>query len=370
MAKERILSADSHVRISDEAVLGHLPQKYHEDYKQARLEYMARMAKKAKHKPAAQQKQAESKEDNTEMWKKQPWDAAGRPGEHDPVERIKDMDIDGVEAEVLYTDVEVGVGYYSMGDGGRLAAFRAFNDAALDFASHDPKRLLTVYIIPIADIKEAVSEVQRLAKSGARAFMLPLYPTDIDLPPYFDRAYDPLWGAIQETGIPISQHVGANAALWRIFQYDTTPARGIFQSLPPIFMSEVIANWIIGGVFERFPELRVVLVEAGLGWIPYYLERLDTMKRSHGWDQYDGMPKELPSYYWHRNMMATFEEDTFGVGQRHVVGVDNLMWATDYPHPDSTWPNSQKVLDTHFKDVPIEEARQMIGGNCARVYRL
>ena len=135
------------------------------------------------------------------------------------------------------------------------------------------------------------------------------------------------------------------------------------------FMAEVIANWIVGGVFERFPGLKVVLVEAGLGWIPFYLGRLDTMKHRHGWDHYE-MLKELPSTYWHSNMAATFEEDTFGVAQRHILGIDNLMWATDYPHPDSTWPESQKVIDTHFKDIPIEEARNIIGGNAARLYRL
>ena len=93
------------------------------------------------------------------------------------------------------------------------------------------------------------------------------------------------------------------------------------------------------------------------------------MKERHGWDHYE-MLKELPSFYWHRNMMATFEEDTFGVAQRQLLGVDNLMWATDYPHPDSTWPNSQKVLETHFHDVPDDESRRMIGGNAARIYEL
>ncbi len=364
MATERILSADSHVRITDPAVLGHLPAQYHEDYQKARMEYFARMARKAKPKPGKEQKTPE------EMWKEQPWEAANRPGEYDPVARIQDMDIDRVKAEVLYTDVECGVGYYAMGDGGRLAAFQAFNNAALEFANHDPKRLLSVYILPLVDVQEAVGEIERLAKAGARAVMLPLYPTDLDLPPYFDRIYDPLWAAISEAGIPISQHVGASGALWNIFGYDTTPARGIFQSLPPIFMAEVIGNWIVGGVFERFPKLNVVLVEAGLGWIPYYLERLDTMQRSHHWDHYGEMIKEKPSHYWHQNMMCTFEEDTLGIELRHKLGLDNMMWATDYPHPDSTWPNSQKVLETHFKDVPVEEVRQIIGGNCARIYRL
>ena len=364
MPKERIISADSHARIGDDAVLEHLASRHHEAYRSARTAAMAQVAKKAR--PRVDAKQDAGLPIGGAN---QPWEAAGRAGEHDPIERLKDMDIDGVEAEVLYTAIDACVSFNDMPDGGRLAAFRAFNDAALDFANTDPKRLLVVYSVPIVDADEAAAEVERVAREGARAIMLPLYPTDLGLPAYFDPHYDRLWSVIEETGLPISQHVGANDALWQVLHYDTTPAKGIFQSLPPIFMSEVIANWIVGGVFERFPKLKVVLVESGLGWIPFFIERLDTMKRRHGWDQY-GMLKELPSLYWHRNMMATFEEDTFGVSQRHHLGVENLMWATDYPHPDSTWPESQKVLDTHFSDVPADEARLMIGANAARVYGL
>ena len=360
MATERIISADSHVGIRDDAVLRQLASKYHESYKQARMEYIQRLMARAKRKGSDEL--PISSQDK-------PWEAAGRPGEFDPIQRLEDMDTDGVEAEVLYSDIEAGAGFNGMNDGGRLAAFRAFNDAALEFASADPKRLLVVYLVPVVDVDEAVEEVERLAREGARAFMLPLYPTDLGLPPYFDPSYARLWSAIEETGIPISQHVGANEALWHVLRYDTTPAKGIFQALPPIFMAEVLANWIVGGVFERHPKLRVVLVEAGLGWIPYFLERLDTMKNRHGWDHYE-MITELPSHYWRQNMLATFEEDTYGVSQRHRLGVDNLMWATDYPHPDSTWPNSQKVLETHFPDVPKEESRAMIGGTAARFYRL
>lgn len=364
MGSERIISADSHARIEDAAVRGHLASRYHEDYGRARAAATAQVAAKAR--PRKDPGEAPRLPiDGSDR----PWEAAGRSGEHDPVERLKDMDIDGVEAEVLYTAVDAGATFNDMADGGRLAAFRAFNDAALDFANTDPKRLLIVYIVPIVDIDEAVSEVERLAREGARAILLPLYPTELGLPPYFDSHYDRLWSVIQETGLPISQHVNANDALWQVLRYDTTPAKGIFQSLPPLYMSEAIANWIVGGVFERFPKLKVVLVESGLGWLPFYIERLDTMKRRHGWDHF-GMLKELPSVYWHRNMMATFEEDTFGVSQRHRLGVENLMWATDYPHPDSTWPESQKVLDTHFRDVPEDEARLMIGGNAARLYGL
>ncbi len=360
MARERIISADSHVQIRDEAVLTHLPARFHDDYRGARQRFMLEMAKRMKKKPGAA---------SVMPSEQQPWQAAGRDGEWDPVARLADMDIDAVDAEVLYTDVMVGAAYYDLEPAARIACFRAYNDAALAFASHDPKRLLPVLIAPIADIDESVSEVTRLARAGARAILLPLYPVDMGLSHYSDARYDPLWSCFAETGIPISQHVSANQALLDILGYDPTPAKGIFQSLPPIYMAEVLAGWIVPGILERFPGLRIVLVEAGLGWIPYYLERLDTMKRSHGWDHYEMLP-ELPSSYFERQVFATFEEDTFGVTHRHRLGVDNLMWATDYPHPDSTWPNSQKVLETHFSGVPVEEARLMIGGNAARVYGL
>jgi predicted TIM-barrel fold metal-dependent hydrolase len=79
---------------------------------------------------------------------------------------------------------------------------------------------------------------------------------------------------------------------------------------------------------------------------------------------------ERPSHYWHQNMFATFEEDEFGVANRDEIGVENLLWATDYPHPDCTWPESQQVIHTHFDDVPVDEMRLMVGGNAARIYRL
>jgi predicted TIM-barrel fold metal-dependent hydrolase len=111
-------------------------------------------------------------------------------------------------------------------------------------------------------------------------------------------------------------------------------------------------------------------VEAGLGWLPYFLTRLDRMSDRHGWEQLGMNLPELPSHYWRENMFATFEEDEFGVQNRHEIGVENLLWATDYPHPDSTWPESQQVIHTHFDDVPVDEMRLMVGGNAARIYQL
>ena len=367
MPKERIISADSHVLIRDEDVRAHLPRRLHDDYTNAKAAFYAKMlAGKPQKQPRAA---AEGGPGYGGLPTDQAHEAAGRKGEWDPHERLRDMDVDGVDAEVLYTEPSAGTMYYDLPGDGRRLAFEAFNTAALAFAAVDPRRLLPVYLIPVVDVDEAVAEVHRVAKGGARAVMLPLYPQDLGLPGWYDKRYDRLWSAIQETGMPISQHVGASSALWDVMKYDPTPAKGIFQSLPPLHMAETIANWIVGGTLERFPGLRIVLVEAGLGWIPFFIARLDNMKKRHGWDRH-GMLRETPSFYWKRQCAVTFEEDEFGVRNRHAIGVETLMWATDYPHPDSTGPHSQDVLKTHLEGVPLDEARAIIGGNAARLYRL
>ncbi len=364
MPKERIISVDSHANIPQELVLKHLPEKFQDDYKQT-LQAARQRAIQAK--PQKQEKQPPSM---PKMGKGAPWEAAGRPGEYDPIERLKDMDIDQVDAEVLYTNISGGANFYGLPLESCVAAIQAFNTAALEWASVDPKRLLTVYTLPLNSIDAAVAEVERIAAEGGRAIQVPLNPTELGLEPYWDASYDRLWGVISEVGIPVSAHVGSNSHLNALMALDPTPAKGLFQSLPPIFMAETLGTWIVTGILERFPKLRIVLVEAGLGWIPYYLERMDRMQERHGWNTFEGMIKEKPSFYWKRQMAATFEEDEFGVQNRDRIGIENLMWATDYPHPDSTWPESQKVIETHFKDVPIEETRLMIGGNAARLYNL
>lgn len=364
MARERIISVDSHANIPEERVLEQLPERFRSEYVEAQEAALQRML------AGNPQKQKKASAPFPNMGKGAPWAAAGRPGAYDPVERLKDMDTDGVDAEILYTEVGAGASFYSLGGEACLAAFQAFNRAASDWASIDAKRLLPVYILPLHDIDAAVAEVTRIAQEGGRALQLPIYPTEIGLEPYWDERYEPLWGAIQEVGIPVSQHVGSNSYLGDLMQSDPTPAKGLFQSLPPIFMAEVLGTWVVTGILERFPNLRVVMVESGLGWIPYYLQRLDRMQSRHGWNTFEGMIKEKPSVYWYRQMAATFEEDEYGIENRGAIGVENLMWATDYPHPDCTWPDSQKVLRRHFVGVPDDEMRLMVAGNAARLYNL
>jgi predicted TIM-barrel fold metal-dependent hydrolase len=138
--------------------------------------------------------------------------------------------------------------------------------------------------------------------------------------------------------------------------------------MPPIMMSQPMVELILTGTFTRNPELRVILVEAGLSWIPYMLDRLDRMYHKSRWAE-RGMPlDELPSHYWFHNMAATFEEDELGLELRHRIGVDNMLWATDYPHPDTTWPRSRRVVDEQFAPCSEDETRKLVCGNAQRIY--
>ncbi|HEX5588439.1 MAG TPA: amidohydrolase family protein [Acidimicrobiia bacterium] len=372
----RIISADSHVSIPNELVQSHLPSKLREKVIETEKAYAEAMLA-AKPQKAAQAELKKERQSSGEdrafpnMGAGAPWPAAGRAGEHDAVARLADMDLDGVEAEVLYVGAG-GASLMALDPTDMVEAIRAINSASIEWASVDPKRLMPVYILPINDIDASVKEVERVVAEHGKAVQVPLIPREQGAPPYWDEYYDPLWDVISETGVPISQHVGANRYLMAdVMSEDPTPFMGIMQSLPPIFMSECVADWTVSGVLERWPRLKVVLVEAGIGWIPYFLERLDTMVDNHGWDTFPGKAiSEKPSFYWHRNMAATFEQDLAGIRLLDLIGIENLMWATDYPHPDSTWPRSQEILTTHFQDLPKDEIEMIASGNVTRLYNL
>jgi predicted TIM-barrel fold metal-dependent hydrolase len=352
MAK-RTISADSHMLVLDEHVLPHLASEHHDAYLGQRGAHR-RPDVSAAHPPVAPSEAQVG--------------GAGRPGEWDPKERLADMDLDGVDAEVIYTDPTGGAAFYRLPASVGVPAMRAFNTAALEFAAVDPSRLLPVYLLPLHDVEIAVDELHRIIDEGGRAVQTPLYPADAGLPPYWDSQYEPLWSAVAETGVPLSLHVCPPAG--RSLGKDPTPARGIFQVMPPIMMSQPMVELILTGTFVRHPDLTVILVEAGLGWIPYMLDRLDRVSHKSWWAE-RGMPlNELPSYYWSHNMAATFEEDELGLELRDRIGVDNLLWATDYPHPDSTWPESQRVIDEQFGSCDQAEVRRLVCDNAARLYGL
>ena len=348
----RLISADSHVAISIADVRQRVPSSLHEAFDDA----------------FAQQAAAEAELRGGKKLSLEDWDmeAMHDPGYRDPHARLAAMDRDGVYAEVLYSEVSA---FRSFGlvKGDWKPISRAFSDAMGDFAAVDPNRLAVSYQVPIIDIDYAVSEVQRLAGIGARSVHLPNFPSELGLPDYHETVYDPLWSALQETGLSISHHLGNRHWLYDVFRRDPTPQCAIFTSLPALALSEVIAWWILTGTLERFPGLQIVFVEPGLYWIPGFLAQLD--RKADGRYSLPGVELR-PSEYFRRNMAVTFMDDMVGLQARHDIGIDNILWSTDFPHPATTWPNSVAIVDEQFAGIPDDERQAITSTNAARIYNL
>jgi predicted TIM-barrel fold metal-dependent hydrolase len=352
MDKGRLISADSHVAISLDVIRGRVPRALHEAFddamtQQAHIDNELRGGKKL------------SLDD---------WDmeAFKDPGYREPIARLAAMDRDGVQAEVLYSEVSA-FRAYGLIRGDWKPISRAFTDHLAEFAAHDPSRLVVSYQVPIIDIDYAVEEILRLAGVGARSVHLPNFPSELGLPDYHDECYDPLWGVLQETGISISHHLGNRNWLYDVYRRDPTPQIAIFTSLPALALSEVLAWWILTGTLERFPGLKIVFVEPSLFWIPGFMAQLD--RKVDGPYNLPGL-KLKPSEYFHRNMSCTFMDDEIGLQQRHLVGIENILWSTDFPHPATTWPNSRAVVDRQFAEIPDTERELICAGNAERIYGL
>jgi uncharacterized protein len=351
---EKIISSDSHVTVTHDAVKENLAKKFHDGYDKA-VEQMGGggVATRA-------------------GMNRMPFDlskvnnALGRPGTRDPKARLEDMDMDGVDVEVLYCEFSAFRYLYLIKDGWREAT-RAFNDTLLQFASADPSRLVCSYQIPIHDIGIAVDEVNRVAAEGGKSLQLPVHPPELGLPDYWERHWDPLWDAIQDSGLPACFHIG----LANITVYDPMPqdhAQGVVQPIAAFWTSIQYGNFIMGGVFERYPRLKTVFVEPGIGWFPWWLNNADEMIKDRGYS----FPQitELPSFYFKRNMYLTFIDEPESVQHLRHLMLDNIMWSTDYPHPACSWPNSQAVIERNFKGVPADEREKILSGNATRVWNL
>ena len=368
---ERLISSDDHVDLSHDNIKAYLATKFHDDYDAAIAEFRASAG-------------ATASVDANQRWREQQGrssDAApvgmggnrshaawGRAGHADSAERLKDMDTDGVEASVTYCEVSAFRYLYLVKNGEREAT-RAFNTALAEFASPAPDRLIVSYQIPIHDIDSAVREVQWAAASGCKSLQLPVFPAELGLPDYWDTRYDPLWTAISEVDLPICCHIGLNTALEDVALRDPTPQKGIFVPMVPMSAAEAFGHWIMGGVFERFPDLKVVFVEPGLGWVAWWLYIADDFVLRQGYE----FPAitELPSHYFRRNVFLTFIDEPDAVRLGHErLGINNIMWSSDYPHPVSSWPRSRAIVDELFKAASPRDRELVVSANAARVWKL
>ncbi len=293
--------------------------------------------------------------------------ADARPGGWDPAQRLPDMELDGVEAEVLYTTL--GFRLFWLKDAGlQRACFRVYNDWLAAYCSYAPRRLKGLALISLYDPKEGAQELERCAKLGLKGAMIWCSPPADQ--PYSSEIYEPFWAAAQDLDMPVSLH--AITGMERIPWEYGAEKRAMRQTVTPHEIEKSFSILILSGVLERFPRLKIVSAENNCGWLPYYLQRMDRgFARFGPSGTVTPWPTKLtlkPSEYFRRQMYCTFIDDSFGVASRHWIGVDNVMWSSDYPHTASTWPHSRDIIERDFKDVSEVEKRKIVRENVAQLY--
>ncbi|PYM16622.1 MAG: amidohydrolase [Candidatus Rokuibacteriota bacterium] len=287
--------------------------------------------------------------------------ADARPGGFDPAERIKDNELDGVEADVLYTTL--GFRIFWLKDPDLQAdCFRVYNDWLAEFCAYAPKRMAGLALISLYDPKAGAKELERCASMGLKGAMIWCSPPADQ--PYSSDVYDPFWAAAQELSMPISLH--AITGMGRESQWDFND-RYMRATVLSHEVERSFSVLIFSGVLDRFPTLQIVSAENNCGWIPYYLQRMDrTFERTR---YAAGFKIKLPpSEYFRRQMHCTYIDDYVGVANRHFIGVDRMMWSSDYPHQASSWPHSRDVVARDFKDASDEERRKITRENVAKLY--
>jgi predicted TIM-barrel fold metal-dependent hydrolase len=283
----------------------------------------------------------------------------------DPHAHVQDMDLDSVAGGVLYPSQ--GLTVYRVPDSQLLSAiFRAYNDWLADFCKPYPNRLKGIAMLNVDDPNDAAQELQRAAMIGLAGAMIPLRPMQHR---YDHPAYEPLWATAQDLGMPLSLHVGTYR--WQPGLDPNAMRQDIVEFTNRDYdVRTPIAAMIYAGVFERYPELRVGAIEFEVSWAPYFLARLDNVytERAVGRKLARFKGDMLPSDFFRRNVFISFQEDDLGIRLRSVIGVENLMWGSDYPHAESTFPRSREIVERILKDVPDEEQAMIAGANAARLY--
>ncbi len=287
------------------------------------------------------------------------------PGGWDPVERLKDQDIDGVECEVLYTTLGFRL-YWLTDPAFQQACFRTYNDWLAEYCSHSTKRLVGIGLISLHDPAEGVKELQRCVEMGLKGGLVWNSPPEGHS--FSTTEYDTFWAAAQEMGIPITLHsIAGNDPENHI---PPGPWTGIMSGMVQNHVAQrALTNMIMSGLLERFPRLKLVIAEFEAGWLSFFLHRLD-LRASQGRGLPDVTLSLKPSEYFRRQVHAAFINDPVAVQTRHMIGVDRLMWSSDYPHGASTWPNSREIMGRYLEGVPEDEQQKLLRDNAIELYGL
>lgn len=365
-----IVSADSHAGLPTEDYRPYLESKYHEAFdgflaeRHVQLEAMTRLG-------VRNEAYAQSWYDEHEEALRGGWEASRRDLE---------LDGDGVSGEVVFPDADAvesrtcvpfGAGLGMSGDMDPelgLAGAIAHNRWLAELCATSPERRCGVALVPItAPLEQVLAEIRRARDSGLGAVMIPAMW--VDQTPYHDRRYDPVWALCEELAMPVVTHSGPAP------RHEYGDHLGIYVTEVTWWPARPMWFMLWSGVFERFPGLRFGVAEAGCWWLPgllWFWDRLYLGQKGAeklGANPFGGSLSMLPSEYIDRNVfIGASNTKRRELGMRYEIGVGNICWGNDFPHPEGTWPTTREWLAKTFHDIPLDETRRMVGLNAAEVF--
>jgi predicted TIM-barrel fold metal-dependent hydrolase len=295
-----------------------------------------------------------------------------RKGCWEPKARLEDMDVNHVEASLSFPSFPRFCGQTflerkdrELGD----LCVKAYNDWMFDeWCAGSNGRLIPLPIIQLWDADLAAAEVRRNAARGGHAVCFSEIPPFLGLPSVHSDYWDPFFSACAETETVVSMHIGSSSKMPSTSS-DAPAAVGSTLTYMNAAMS--LTDFLMSGVFERFPKLEVAYSEGQIGWIPYVLERADKVwEDNRGWGGVADKVKRKPSEYYYEHVYGCFFDDPHGLKSLESVGVDNITFETDYPHSDSTWPHTKKVAEEIMRDLTQEDVDKVCRGNAIRMLRL
>ena len=305
----------------------------------------------------------------------------GSPGTGSPEHRVREQDMDGVDAEIIFTSVSQPNTWRGLVDNeGYRALVHAYNEfVGEEYCAAYPDRLIAMGVIPATGVDDAIAEMEFCQRVGLKGVSLITFPSGKGFPvPEDDR----FWQAALDLNMPVATHVGITRGDGPVFRYEREPAGLTGFGTDPIRVltrfgtgaTQDLIQLIFAGVFDRFPRLRIYKAETMIGWLPYQMEQTDDIwDRSRHWAaDYYGLesPTKPPSDYIREHALWGFLRDPFGVSVRHQVGVKHALWGSDFPHSAGNWPESRHVLDELFQGVPEDEKYAMVAGNAVDFFHL
>ena len=288
-----------------------------------------------------------------------------RPGCWQPKERLADMTLNHVQASLCFPNYPRFAGQRFLEASDRDLArlcVRAYNDWMVDeWCGDSGGRLIPLCIVPLWDATEAADEVRRNAARGVRAVAFSECPAWLGLPSIHSGHWDPFFEACAETGTVMCMHIGSGTRtnLTSRDAPDAVQSTNIFTN-----SAAALTDFLFSGVLVRYPKLKLLFAESQIGWIPYVVERVDDIWHTHqGWSNSKLHVPDLPSRYYYRQVASCFFKDPVGIELLDRVGRDNIMFETDYPHQDGTWPHSREVAEKHFGHLSERDIHKITRGN-------